>query len=70
MVKNLDLIDRVTDRLVDFIIPQVCQTWDLMWPDWHQIGEIMEFLRSVFCTFWLDPSLTPSIDKLAESEAC
>ena len=34
-------------------INQGCQFWPPIRPDWHQMGQIWDFLRSVFCSFWL-----------------
>ena len=33
---------------------QGCQIWATIWPDWHQVGQILDYLSSVFfCSFWL-----------------
>ena len=34
-------------------LPQGCHIWTLMGSNWRQIGQIWNFLRSVFCAFWV-----------------
>ena len=39
--------------LVVCLQKQECQIWPLIGLDWYQLGKIWDFLRSVFCSFWL-----------------